>query len=522
MPTEFNEAEFFSKSLSTGLRSDYRKQRNQPGLTYLTNAKPVEGIGLVPATRVNEPIPSVSVTWPFPQVFKGKSVTLLCDRTAIYEVVGNGWDLELLRMWDVSAGVYVESVAAGGQWHFIDHGDSWMLLNGTVIIHKCKRDSITGGGVVEDQPYLYTEVQAQTGCAFEGRSMLAGFTDGMTWTEAWKERWNEWAGNFPSPGGVSRNIEDFAPNFVLWSAIGGDLLWFLDEGIGTGGIIPYEFLGSDTGYNSDKPYIFDLIASNQIGWMPLPMPGVIYQLIPLGKAVIAYGSEGVCAIRPDYRDPPTFGCVRISDAGVAGRGGAGGDERGHVHVDRRGDLWEILEDLKPKRLGYREYFLPLIGETFAISVDPLEREYYISTDEECYIKTSAGLGKTSQMPTSIVVRGDDLHAVAFDGGVRSVGLVTNPFDFTFRGIKTVRTVEVGGSSFDNMFVSLYWKVGEKDTFRKSDWIPLSPDGIGHPMVSGTDFKLALMVKESVDLDLDNIMVRVVAEDMRSVRGRIGT
>jgi hypothetical protein len=92
--------------------------------------------GSIDTVTLKEVVTITAWTWPFPQLFRGQSVTLLADETNVYVVNENDWTLTAVSTFDPASPFSNKSIAAdGGPWHFVDMGPSWMLMNDTNTIH---------------------------------------------------------------------------------------------------------------------------------------------------------------------------------------------------------------------------------------------------------------------------------------------------------------------------------------------------------------------------------------------------
>ena len=85
-----------------GLRTDSREQRGLHTLSECVNLKPTK-FGLLPYELIPDPFlsgefssNSITISHPFPQVFRGDNITLLADATKIYSVDESDWSLTLL------------------------------------------------------------------------------------------------------------------------------------------------------------------------------------------------------------------------------------------------------------------------------------------------------------------------------------------------------------------------------------------------------------------------------------------
>lgn len=109
---------------SSGLRP-YHTIKDDPRFLYECFNMRVEESGLesfeVPS--LISPTPTQSVDWPFPQIFTGLVYRLLATETQVF-LADDSWNLY--------AGI---TVPAGGYWVFVDFGEYFLLLNGSVMVY---------------------------------------------------------------------------------------------------------------------------------------------------------------------------------------------------------------------------------------------------------------------------------------------------------------------------------------------------------------------------------------------------
>ncbi len=382
--------------LANGLRPSSRLGINVSYLQNCVNLKPtVEG--LVSYEKVQGPfVTDPTIDFPFPQLFKGKSVTLLADKTKIYAVT------EASPNWTTAEITLVGSISGTGAWHFLDLFDYWLLFNGTTSIWKSNIHGLEGGAATVN---AVTTPTVQTGCYLNGRAFMGGFTAGAgvgsIFNHAnWIALVASW--NADLPGSMADIVTDIGQNFVMWSSIGGgDALWIFRPAWATT-------------VRTAGPRIFEHLKRNELGWMPMPWQGQVQVMKPLGNAVVVYGADGISALVQTIEPIPTFGLKHLLDIGVAGRGAVGGTDREHVFIDEAGYLWKIGTDLVPKRLNYQEFLSPLTIASAVISHDQEDDEYYISDGTYSRILTSKGLGIMDQVVTSVVAADGALLGVEKD------------------------------------------------------------------------------------------------------------
>lgn len=222
-----------SDALNKGLRPDYRSGANKDFLVEITNGKPTP-FGLSGHVQVEQAINITDNVFPFPQLFRGREVTLLCYETLIYTVDESDWSTTLLTLYDVDASKFdtVKLAEAGGAWHFQDFGTAWVLTNGVSTVMKLS-PGILAETLVQDT------VTVNTACVYHGRSIMAGFDSANFWKSAWTNLLYEYKREIEKT--IQAGSEDFIDssialshsihnNYVMWSNIGGgagDLFWLL-------------------------------------------------------------------------------------------------------------------------------------------------------------------------------------------------------------------------------------------------------------------------------------------------------
>lgn len=425
--------------LANGLRPSSRLGINAPYLQDCVNMKPtVEG--LVPYEKVQTPFAAdPTIDFPFPQLFKGKGVTLLADKTKLYTVTeaSPNWTTDEITL---TSG----SIVAGGAWHFLDLFDYWLLFNGKTTVYQTNIHGLEGGvaAIVGTATPL-----VQTGCYLNGRAFMGGFVGGVGAGSifndaAWTALVASW--NADLPVSMADIVPNIGQNFVMWSSIGGsDALWIFRPTWATT-------------IRTAGPRIFEHIKKNELGWMPMPWQGTVRVVKPLGNAVVVYGDDGISALVQTLEPIPTFGLKHLLDIGVASRGAVGGTSREHAFVDKAGYLWKIGADLVPKRFNYQEFLSPLTDADIVISHDQEDDEYYVCDGTYSRILTSKGLGIADQIVTSIVAAEGALLGVEKDSqqnvsdcinGTQAYDTFDGASPTGFHALKT--TIEAGAAQCGN-------------------------------------------------------------------------
>lgn len=504
------------KELETGLRRDYRAKKNHVGLIDCMGLKPIKDLGLTPYESIVCPFSSatlttagVTISFPFPQLFRGKSVTLLCTATKVFEVDESSWSLTQLTIYDAYDEAKTKNITSGGVWHFMDFGASWFLFNGNCSVFKTNRRGLFD---VTDKVYVQDTMTVQTGCAHRGRAITAGFS-GNFWSEDWKSYWGNKLLDLPKR--FSDNIS-MDSNVVMWSTIGGgDTLFWLFFDYAMSGA-----LESDDAHSLEtKQFLMDILRRNEWGFMPMPWQGTIECVKSLGNNVAIYGSGGIDVLVQVAEPFPTFGLRHISDMQIADRGAVGGDEGRHIFLDNSGTLWSLSADLRLQQLGYKEFMSTMTDGDIIITHNPQDDEYSVSSDTKCYILTSAGLGGCNQLITSQSYNEGELIGVYDDSVVDIEGrLRTDEFDMGLRSVKQITAVEVGFRGDTTLSVGVYSKFNKGGSYIFSGYIPANLEGVAYPLASGVDFELAIKGANYTKTNVSYIVVRYKVSDKRSIRG----
>jgi hypothetical protein len=501
----------FDEALRVGLRPESYVPRNSQFLDDCSNKRPTP-FGLKSFNSINQPFTadyltntlSITKTWPFPQIFRGRELTLLVDETAVYtatEVDNGTWTAVQITTYDYYSPATPKAITAGGPWHFMDFGPTWMLFNGVCQVVKTPHHANT---------FVQDTVTITTGCDFkEGRALMGGFDSSDFVISDWETFLDAEDANAPDElVALIDNSVGAGSNWVWWSTIGGgDLLWLFDKDLmmnaSVGGT-------PDMGYSSDYPYIFDLLRRNECGLRPMPFQGTVLFQKPIGDSYIVYGDQGVGAMTAFSSPVSTMGyrdIVGLGRVGIASRSAAGGDDTTHVFVDESGELWMIESDLTSRRLGFSEFLSPMLDNDIIVSYDPHMQEFHIADGTLSCILNRSGFAKGRQMPTTVSFAQGGIVGITTDiGEPDAVEIITHEFDGGIRGIKELIRVRLATTDTD----ATGWKVAVDYRFDKgaawarTAFVTTEPSGIAEVTASGEEFRIVLTHTDETDADLERI------------------
>uniref|UniRef100_A0A6M3IYB6 Uncharacterized protein n=1 Tax=viral metagenome TaxID=1070528 RepID=A0A6M3IYB6_9ZZZZ len=477
------------------------------------NFKP-KSFGIVVHEDMNTPIVA-TMDWPFPQLIKGSSVTLLCYEDSIKSVNESTWATTDISTYSIYQTGDLKNISAGGVWHFVDMGESWLLFNGECVVlnlASLRYMSTDPGNVV-----VMNDIVMKTGCLYKGRVILGGFDTGGFWNTDWDNFWAQYISS-KIASDVTEHRE-ISQSTIWYSSIGGgDLAFVFYPDYAAKG-----YIDPDTGdaHSYTKPLFLDYWRRGQSGFLKMPFQGRVLVAKELGDYCIIYGTDGIAAVKHYTQPTPTLGLIRLplsGEIGIPDRGFVGGDIRQHIFVDTKGVLWSIDANLNIKKLGYEEFFSPMLSDELVITHNPDEDEYHICTDSVGYVLTNEGLGEINQRPTSVIHSGGELQCMSVFGGENASILTVDWIDFGIRAMKRIENIQVGASSLHNIQLSLERRYDMSEELYTSEYIALNKLGIATLMKTGVDFRINLKAVPKLNTSIDTMDVRWKLQDKRFVRG----
>jgi hypothetical protein len=517
-----------------GLRADWRTKKGTPGLVEALNVKVLQH-GIVPYEPVTVPISQDSLSlaglvlnWPEPRLYRGAKRTIMSYRQDLFYVDERDWTFQQMEIYNYNSQASTIQPLAGGIWQMIDFYDTWLMTNGMgVVFHTNKEIALQG----TDKIFWSHAMRATAGCAHRGRAVLAGFDPDKKWNAIFRTFASTGTNHALLTGTALKSADadghlfkNLGDNFVLWSAIGGgDLLCFFDESVSN--IFETGWLaGAD--YNvTNRPYFVEFLRRNDWGFMPMPWQGVVRQMKPLGKMVIAYGDGGVTALIPYSEPTPTYGMQHISSIGIACTGAVDGDDLQHVYIDQEGTLWTIDANLTATRLGYKEWLQDMLGTDIVVTFNPQYREWYICNGFKTLLLTQSGLTRCGQLVTSGfwaqgAMLGLGQHETAMN---RQAIVVTDSFNMGTQAIKKLGYVEIGfrdKSVFEAVQVAVDYRYQHTNDFIRTPFRSINREGMVYFPVSGCEMRLVLKYADFENAEPpDYCYVRWQLSDKRYVRGQ---
>lgn len=495
--------------INVGLRRDDRSGRDKPGLIKLFNHKPTEfGLRQVSTPAIPSALATamtsagITVAYPFPQLFRGKTQSFLLTSTRLY-TVSDSYVLTQVSTFDPITRASA-NISTGSSWQFVDYGDTYLFFNGVCTIAKWKRDSLFG---TADTAFVWTDPFVNTGEGFGGRLIFGGFTDGV-----WRDEWMSFWEGIDVSNQYDQSVA-IANNSVMWTSVGGSEFWWLAD--------PSIIL-------NDRNAIIQMLKKNQFGWKELDHRGSVLNVKTLKKneEVLVYGENGITRMTPTTtpQGSPTFGFEQIEEFGLISRSAIVKARGRHIFVSDSGVLYQMQSGQRPERLGYEEFLSSMIGEDVILSYDPDEEDVYISDKDNAFIYTkSGGMCEISKKYTSITYVGSAAAGVFEDKSDNSLAIATDVLNFGAAGQKTITSVEVIGTvTSGDLAVSLDYTHSKVQSFTTTPTSNVNDEGIAYVRAGGREHRLLLTATDFTKVEIDDIIVKVQYDDKRNVRGLTGT
>ena len=208
----------YKEGLTRGLVRSDDNPRNAQGFITLRGCKANE-YGFVAYDTIVNPLAAwmvtegLSVSWPFPQFYRGKQLSLMMTETAVYIINETAWTgAAPASTYDFFTGEAGYTITAGGgAWHVIDLGSPIILINETHVLYVT---ATTMWGTIHGG--------FQCGAEHHGRVFVSGFESDPYSAAQWQ-----------AIADLINTLDTTTPltlpqTSVFWSAYGGmDILFLL-------------------------------------------------------------------------------------------------------------------------------------------------------------------------------------------------------------------------------------------------------------------------------------------------------
>lgn len=480
------------ETLSKGLRSTSR--HNGPSVVECKGVRP-SAHGLSAYEPLGAAFTNLTLTdagiypqFPFPQLFRGKGYTLLCDRTAIYLVDEDTWGLTALSVYAPGSSTPT-TISEGGAWQFADFTDCWLLTNGVHLLYKRPND-------VRIRRVAFP---CGTICEHLGRLFVGGAT--TLWGSGWQTITDAAINNAPA---AFQNLDTLnnPSNYVWWSNVNSlDLFWFL---LGT----TSASAGPLTTHASSSPYWLEMMERGDWGFAPTPYKGKVTWLAPLGRSVVAYGDNGVTRLTPIVEPVPTMSLQPLNGTGLFERGAVAASSSRHIFLDSHKAVWQIGPE-SINRLDYQE-FGTLFQQPMLGCVEPEENIAYLTDGNYSLMFTESGVTQALECPTSLYSAYGQTVGVVLDApeSQQKLEVIIDLNDLGQRGLKTLESLVIAGVVPDGTTAAIDYRNSPLEDWTRDTARELSGDeGAALDLhVTADYFRVVLQSDEWIGTSLENVEI----------------
>lgn len=248
---------------------------------------------------------------------------------------------------------------------------------------------------------------------------------------------------------------------------------------------------------------------NEANFTQAPWNGVVHKLRVLGDAIMAYGDRGVMALVP-LPSAPHVGTKLLPANGLISQHAADGDEHLHIYVDRDRFVWKIGRDMMPKRIGYREYMKRLNADDLTVLCDPLERRYYITDGQTCFLLTSYGMSEVYQCPTSVYA---NRAYVTKENGTEAFVRISRS-GMGFPGHKILTFVDVETTNPSELYILSENEKGYNKMVKSNEL------GSGCPTLAGARIGVGAKFTNYQNAEITSIRASIGLQGKNAVRGKV--
>lgn len=506
MPTEYPKV----VDLGKGLRPDVGDRSFESGLmTDATGVRPGP-TGLRYPVSISNPITGTATTvaWPFPQIFRGESATVLLKATAAFTVAESTWTASSITTYDPRASARgAKAITTGGPWHFASFQGCWFATNGVSVVFDVAESKAS-------KVWTSPDVVVGSLARYGDRLALGGLSGAYLATSAWTDLVALWKVD-ASEGVVTHTTQTFGTNWVLWSTnaggdIGNPFACLL-------GALGYNFVYDTltvTLYSRIEGAIRDLIMSGSLGMVPLETASGILCLKELSGALIAYTGDSIFSLSPG---PKGLRSRKIANFGIAGRGAVAGPPSYHICLSTDGVFYRLTPE-GIQRLGYEEFTGSVTAASVSSTYDPGEDEVRFSDGTYPFLFNAHGEMTEPIIHATSILRGSAGAISPFSGTAGTFSFSTNPTDLGVRGWKRIQWIEVQSYGASSVTVRLEYRTDNTSAFTSSDWVTLSSDGRCFIGIACNEFKVTIRGTLAAAGVLEKIVVRYQYADSRTVRG----
>lgn len=257
------------------------------------------------------------------------------------------------------------------------------------------------------------------------------------------------------------------------------------------------------------PIALGRIETKEMGFFRPRYCGPIRCMKELGDALIVYGRDGICALT---RTEAGYVETQLLDQGVPTRTSVAGDDQEHMFVTNQKDIYSLAPSAAPKWMEFAEHIGNLTIGSLVVTFDPGLRYWWFADGATSYCWTGFGLGQSSAVIPSSILRMQDATGVlgtaitASDPQtVRMVSAILSmPNRQTYEASSAdIHCLEADSSSWT---ANMDWRLKNSDSFRRPTAIDSPDRGRTFVKKTGVDMRLVLTAPNYKDQDVKMVHV----------------
>lgn len=507
----------YDEALRVGLRDDARNERNSQKLVTLDDLIATR-FGLRQVPTVSHPVtsPTLSMSWPHPQIMNGEHNKLLMNKTTIHQMDPSNYATATALTYDTTGNGDSAPATSSNPWELASFTENvWFATNITNLAFNMPAiDTPASKCFVINASGAWS---CNTLTNHHGRLVMGGVAaggGGGALPTTLTDFFDEWKAMDHSEHVTIGENTALGKNCLVYSEMGG----------GARDVPFFAFMSMFEYEGTPSAAVIGMIRSNidqgLIGFYPLRSEGDIVRLLPLGNDLIAYTTSGVYSLRQTE-----MGYIEqeVLNIGVRYSGHVGGSESEHLFITQQNDVYRWRAGSGPEKLNYAEFIATMTAANIVVCHDPDEGYFTIADGTKCFTRTLTGFAKTDCIIPSSLARLQNYTGLAGtpinEAGTVPASLTTDLFDGGFRNVHEITYVNIATAESDtnDWAIEVGWRMNKQDAITWTDPQDFDDRGKARVNVSGTEFQLRLTADDRTAVDLDRIDVEFRDGGKRSLR-----
>lgn len=495
----------FTKHTVNGLRPRADLPRNAPFMQKMRNIMATERRGK-PLMSFNYPVgfAGPNGTYPHAELYFQDRVALLYQNATIATINTTALTSTTITTYDATDPTTTKAFSAATQAvQIAAFGDLYFGTNGASIFYKIP--VTTSNRVVTHTDTIFKGV-----VKWRDRPVLIAVSGSAVSSESFTENVSKWKKK-PKKNVVTHEDRNFD---TTWLIVGPKCLGESD--------IPATAFMAMLGYPSEsvyyskyEPLVHQWIESGEIDFLPLSHTGAGITGCVQGDDLIIFGADGVSKITtaPGAEGREELMESKLLGVGIPFNGVLNGDAMEQCFVTKNSEwmflgargasfsyrdetgneLWAEHLGNNLYRLGYAEYLSTLTLTACRMAFDAVERYWWLSDSEDCYMLSRSGLSRPRGLfPVSCIrLPGyDGIISATVSAQADDVEFQPHPYALPSRELFEIlwfnmQTTDTPTSASDRWKVTPVCKLHKQDDFTTHSSYAKLFDGRGRAMISAS-------------------------------------